>query len=53
MGYVILLLLFFGLQSLVLFCCLAAGNDPASQAVSDAEQLEYIRKWMKEHHREK
>lgn len=46
---ILFLLLFFCLQSFVLFCCLAAGNDPASQAVSDEEQLEYIRSWMKQH----
>lgn len=44
------LILFFCLQSIVLFCCLAAGNDPASQAISDMEQMEYIQNWMKEHH---
>ena len=44
------LILFFALQLLVLFCCLAAGNDPVSQAISDQEQLEYLRSWMKRHH---
>lgn len=46
---ILFLLLFFCLQSFVLFCCLAAGNDPASQEISDKEQIEYIRNWMKEH----
>lgn len=46
---ILFLLLFFCLQSFVLFCCLAAGNDPASQEISDKEQIEYIRRWMKEH----
>lgn len=47
---VLLILLFFCLQSLVLFCCLAAGNDAASQAISDQEQLEYIKHWMEQRH---
>lgn len=42
--------LFFAfLQAFVLFCCLAAGNDPASQMLSDQEQIEFIREWN-EHH---
>lgn len=40
------LLLFFGLQTIVLFCCIAAGNDPLSQEISDKEQMEYLEKWM-------
>ena len=44
------LILFFVLQSLVLFCCFAAGNDPISQAISDQEQLEYLKRWMEKHH---
>lgn len=44
---IIFLILFFLLQILVLFCCLAAGNDPASQELSDREQMEYIQNWMK------
>ena len=48
---ILFLLLFFLLQSFVLFCCLAAGNDPASQAVSDEEQIRYIRQWMELHKR--
>ena len=42
---VVFLLLFFTLQALVLFCCAAAGNDPASQALSDQEQMEFIARW--------
>ena len=44
---IIFLIIFFCLQAFVLLCCLAAGNDPASQKISDQEQLEYIRMWMK------
>lgn len=39
---IIFLILFFLLQILVLFCCLAAGNDPASQELSDREQTSYF-----------
>ena len=46
---IIFLLIFFCLQSFVLFCCLAAGNDPGSQKISDQEQMDYIRAWMKQH----
>lgn len=46
---IIFLILFFLLQILVLFCCLAAGNDPASQELSDREQMEYIQNWVKKH----
>ena len=35
-------LVFFGLQIFVLFCCAAAGNDAASQELSDQEQLQFI-----------
>lgn len=49
MMMIIFLLLFFALQTLVLFCCIAAGNDPVSQAISDQEQMEYIRKWNEKH----
>lgn len=37
------------LQTFVLFCCLAAGNDAASQMISDQEQMEYIREWNERH----
>lgn len=46
---VLLIILFFALQLLVLFCCLAAGNDPYSQFLSDQEQMEYLKRWKKEH----
>lgn len=48
---IIFLILFFLLQILVLFCCLAAGNDPASQELSDREQMEYIQRWIEKHSR--
>ena len=35
-------LVFFGLQIFVLFCCAAAGNDAASQELSDQEQLQCL-----------
>ena len=38
-------LVFFGLQIFVLFCCAAAGNDAASQELSDQEQLQFIREF--------
>lgn len=44
-------LLFFILQAFILFCCLAAGNDPASQEISDEEQLEFLAEWKKNHAR--
>ena len=47
----IFLLCFFGLQILVLFCCLTAGNDAASQALSDQEQIEFIRSWQEKRNR--
>lgn len=43
---ILFLLLFFFLQTFVLLCCLAAGNDPVSQAISDQEQMEYLARWM-------
>lgn len=51
---VLFLLLFFGLQAFVLFCCVAAGNDAASQAISDQEQMEFLSAWMEKkaaHHK--
>ena len=42
---ILLIVLFFALQLLVLFCCVAAGNDP----YSDEEQVEYLAHWKKEH----
>ena len=46
---IIFLIIFFCLQAIVLLCCLAAGNDPATQKISDQEQLEFIREWKKKH----
>ena len=46
---ILLIVLFFALQLLVLFCCVAAGNDPYSQFLSDEEQVEYLARWKKEH----
>lgn len=43
---ILFLLLFFGLQTMILFCCMAAGNDPSSQEISDKEQMEYLEKWV-------
>lgn len=37
------------LQALILFCCAAAGKDPVSQAISDQEQLEFLRTWEERH----
>ena len=45
---ILLIVLFFALQLLVLFCCVA-GNDPYSQFLSDEEQVEYLAHWKKEH----
>ena len=46
---ILFLVLFFLLQAFVLFCCLAAGDDPASRKISDQEQMEYIHSWMEKH----
>ena len=48
-----LFILLFSLLSLVLFCCVAAGNDPVSQALSDQEQMEYLADWSKKHRAQK
>ena len=42
-------LVFFGIQIFILFCCAAAGNDAASQELSDQEQLQFIAEWKKQH----
>jgi len=47
----LILIIFFALQTLVLFSCLAAGNDPLSQAISDQEQMEFLAAWEKNHKR--
>lgn len=49
MSWLLYLVLFFVMQSAVLLCCLAAGNDAASQMISDMEQIEYIQGWLKKH----
>lgn len=46
---ILLIVLFFALQLLVLFCCVTAGNDPYSQFLSDEEQVEYLAHWKKKH----
>ena len=42
-------LIFFGIQIFILLCCAAAGNDAASQELSDLEQLQFITEWKKHH----
>ena len=34
-------------QTFILLCCVAAGNDAASQEISDEEQIEFIQEWKK------
>lgn len=46
---ILLIVIFFALQAFVLFCCLAAGNDPLSQRISDEEQMEYLASWKQAH----
>lgn len=49
MLYIILfLILFFALQGFILFCCMAAGNDPVSQKLSDEEQMKFLSDWSKQ-----
>ena len=48
---IVVLIVFFCLQGFVLICCLAAGDDPGSQEVSDQEQMEYIEMWMEKRKR--
>lgn len=50
---IIFLIIFFCLQAFVLLCCLAAGNDPASQKISDQEQLEFIQAWKEKNAKKK
>ena len=45
----LLILIFLLFQLFILLCCVAAGNDAASQEISDQEQLEFIREWKKKH----
>ena len=49
MAAFLLILGFLLFQTFVLLCCVAAGNDAASQEISDQEQLEFIREWKKTH----
>ena len=49
--WIFFMIMFFLLQAFVLLCCLIAGNDPASQELSDREQMEYIQRWMEKHSR--
>ena len=46
------ILVFFLFQTFILLCCVAAGNDAASQEVSDQEQMEFIQEWKKTHCRQ-
>ena len=46
---ILLIVIFFALQAFVLFCCLAAGNDPLSQRISDEVQMEYLASWKQAH----
>ena len=43
------IIIFFLFQTFVLLCCVAAGNDAASQELSDQEQIEFIQAWKKQH----
>ena len=45
----LLILIFLLFQLFILLCCVAAGNDAASQEISDQEQLQFIREWKKKH----
>ena len=46
------ILVFFLFQTFILLCCVAAGNDAASQEISDEEQIEFIQEWKKKHCRQ-
>ena len=48
MTALLLILVFLLFQTFVLLC-VAAGNDAASQEISDQEQMEFIREWKKIH----
>lgn len=43
-----LLIIFALLHTFILYCCIAVGDDPASRAISDREQMEYIRQWQEQ-----
>ena len=51
MTALLLILVFLLFQTFVLLCCVAAGNDAASQEISDQEQMEFIREWKNHDHR--
>ena len=46
------ILVFFLFQTFILLCCVAAGNDVASQEIADQEQMEFIQEWKKTHCRQ-
>ena len=43
------ILVFLLCQTFILLRCVAAGNDAASQEISDQEQIEFINEWKKTH----
>ena len=45
----ILLILALVIQTFILFCCAAAGNDQMSREISDQEQIEFLKEWCKNH----
>lgn len=47
--FAFIIIVFFLFQTFVLLCCVAAGNDAASQEISDQEQIEFIQEWKKQH----
>lgn len=48
MNPILVIIIFFCLQAFVLFCCLAISEDEYSKNISDQEQMEYLRLWMKQ-----
>ena len=49
----LLILIFLLFQLFILLCCVAAGNDAASQEISDQEQLEFIQAWKEKNAKKK
>lgn len=49
---ILFLLIFFGLQAFVLFCCLVASDDPVSRQISDREQEEFLAEWAQRHNKQ-
>lgn len=41
--------LFFCFQTLILYCCIAAGNTPDSRMREDEEQMAFIKEWNRKH----